>query len=134
MTSFLGAHNPEIIKNLEKALKLYFKGIKKTLKSKYKDDSCCCGDENCHGECHNHEGHACHCGDDCHCHEEKDCGCLDGHKCDCEEKHGECHCGHDHEKETEKKKSAVTKPAKKQNVTTKKQSAQKSKSTSKNNK
>ena len=32
MTSFLGAHNPEIVKVLEKAQKAYFKELKKTLK------------------------------------------------------------------------------------------------------
>lgn len=76
MTSFLGAHNPEIIKSLERTLKLYFKGIKKTLKAKYNElDDCCCGDEGCHGECHDHEHeheHKCHCGDDCHCHDKKE--------------------------------------------------------------
>lgn len=74
MTSFLGAHNPEIIKNLERTLKLYFKGIKKTLKAKYNEsEDCCCGDESCHGECHCHDehehNHDCHCGKDCHCHD-----------------------------------------------------------------
>ena len=111
MTSFLGAHNPEIIKNLERTLKLYFKGIKKTLKAKYNElDDCCCGDEGCHGECHDHEHdheheheHKCHCGDDCHCHDKKE----DHHK----------HHEHDEvkpepKKET-KKKTATSSTAKK---------------------
>jgi hypothetical protein len=34
-TSFFGAHNPEVIKVLEKSLKMYFKSIKKTLKSEF---------------------------------------------------------------------------------------------------
>ncbi len=33
--SFFGAHNPEVIKVLEKSLKGYFKGIKKELKKNY---------------------------------------------------------------------------------------------------
>ena len=87
MTSFLGAHNPEIIKSLEKTLKLYFKGIKKTLKAKYSEtDDCCCGDENCHGECHEHShDHDCHCGDDCHCHDVSDNDSHNEH-CHCAEK------------------------------------------------
>ena len=85
MTSFLGVHNPEIIKTLERALKAYFKGIKKTLKAKYKENSCCCEDPNCQGECHEHD---CNCHEhehECHCHEEKhECHCGDeDHKCDC---------------------------------------------------
>lgn len=92
MTSFLGAHNPEIIKNLEKALKLYFKGIKKTLKAKYNEVECCCGDENCHGECHDHN---CECGDDCHCHEE-------GHDCHCHENTEHCDCNTSHDKKKKK--------------------------------
>ena len=68
MTSFLGAHNPEIIMMLEKTLKLYFKGIKKTLKQKYREEDCCCGDPNCK------------CGDDCNCTEENNCGCSCGSK------------------------------------------------------
>ena len=35
-TSFFGSHNPQIIKILEKALKGYFKSLKKTLKNEYK--------------------------------------------------------------------------------------------------
>lgn len=111
MTSFLGAHNPEIIKNLEKALKLYFKGIKKTLKLKYNEpDECCCGDENCHGECHEHE---CECGDNCHCHEEKQSECKS------EEKHEHCDCKHDHKTQPEKK-SAKTSTSKSQSEKNKK--------------
>lgn len=34
--SFFGAHNPEVVKILEKSLKGYFKGIKKELKNNYK--------------------------------------------------------------------------------------------------
>lgn len=37
-TSFLGAHNPEVIKVLEKTLKVYFKAIKKTLKKEFKEE------------------------------------------------------------------------------------------------
>jgi hypothetical protein len=33
--SFFGAHNPEVVKVLEKSLKGYFKGIKKELKKNY---------------------------------------------------------------------------------------------------
>lgn len=35
-TSFLGAHSPEMIKVLERSLKVYFKSIKKTLRAEYK--------------------------------------------------------------------------------------------------
>ena len=35
-TSFFGAHNPEVIKVLEKTIKMYFKSIKKTLKSEFR--------------------------------------------------------------------------------------------------
>ena len=134
MTSFLGAHNPEIIKNLEKALKLYFKGIKKTLKSKYKDNSCCCGDENCNGECHNHEGHECNCGDDCHCHSDSECDCHNDKDCHGKEKHNECHCEHEHKKYNTSKKSVKTKTTKTTKPATKKQVASKTKTASKNNK
>lgn len=37
-TSFLGAHNPEIVKVLERATKLYFKSIRKTLKEAFKSE------------------------------------------------------------------------------------------------
>ena len=37
-TSFFGAHNPEVIKVLEKTLKVYFKSIKKTLKQEFKKE------------------------------------------------------------------------------------------------
>ena len=37
--SFFGAHNPEVVKVLEKSLKGYFKGIKKELKKNYYADS-----------------------------------------------------------------------------------------------
>lgn len=60
-TSFLGAHNPEIIKNLEHALKVYFKGLKKTLKAHYFADEHeaeehdeCCSEHEC--GCCDHEG------------------------------------------------------------------------------
>lgn len=125
MTSFLGAHNPEIIKDLERTLKLYFKGIKKALKAKPHDEHCCCGDEDCNGECHEHE---CHCGDDCHCHDghnnECKCGddckchdhhhdqknickCTDGEECICEE--GACDCKDSKKQNKNKKESASTK-------------------------
>jgi len=91
-TSFLGAHNPEILHNLEKAMKAYFKGIKKTLKAHFVEF-----DEECHDECcHEHdescEGHnkdaqkqdKC-CGDkkdkDCCQKEEKHDKCCHGEKC-----------------------------------------------------
>ena len=89
MTSFLGAHNPEIMKNLERALKAYFKGMKKALKAKYSGHDCCCDDPNCHGECHDHE---------CHCHDEK-------HECTCGDN---CTCGHDDEKHKKSKKDKHT--------------------------
>lgn len=38
-TSFFGAHNPEVVKLLEKTLSMYFKSIKKTLKNEYKKQS-----------------------------------------------------------------------------------------------
>jgi len=85
MTSFLGAHNPEIMKNLERALKAYFKGLKKTLKIKYKEEGCCCGNPDCHGECHDHDCDCEHDKHDCHCHDE-------GHKCDCDDKNDKCGC------------------------------------------
>lgn len=85
-TSFLGAHNPQIINCLEKAMKMYFKGIKKTLKHQFAEldeceDDCCCGE------------HECGCGDDCNC--DDTCTCDD--KCDChEEKSANQHdCCHD---------------------------------------
>ncbi len=37
--SFFGAHNPEVVRVLEKSLKGYFKGIKKELKKNYYDTS-----------------------------------------------------------------------------------------------
>ena len=70
MTSFLGAHNPEIIRLLEKAQKLYFKEIKKTLKAKYYEN----------------EQEPCECGEQCHCHD-------DGGKCECNHEEGHCNCG-----------------------------------------
>ena len=73
LTSFLGCHNPYIVNQLEKAQKLYFKGLKKALKSHYYSDegdhySCDCG---CDDECKCHE--SCNCGDDCHCDEDHKC-------------------------------------------------------------
>ena len=38
-TSFLGSHNPQLVRILEKTLKQYFKGIKKTLRKEYKNDT-----------------------------------------------------------------------------------------------
>ena len=35
-TSFLGAHSPEMVKVLNKAMRKYFKALKKTLKEEYK--------------------------------------------------------------------------------------------------
>ncbi len=102
-TSFLGAHNPEILHNLEKAMKAYFKGIKKTLKAHFVE----LDEEECHDKCcHEHEDiendkkNCC-----CHSHDEacdgqnKDdfkqseecCGDKkDKNCCQKEEKHGEC--------------------------------------------
>lgn len=34
-TSFLGSHSPELVKVLERCIKKYFKGLKKTLKEEY---------------------------------------------------------------------------------------------------
>jgi len=96
MTSFLGAHNPDIVKQLERAQKAYYKEIKKTLKAKYKanenpcgcSDKCTCGDD-CKCTPENH----CGCGG--HCHEEKhSCNCNEEkHKCDCHnDKHNDCKC------------------------------------------
>lgn len=39
VTTFLGVHNPEICKILEKSLKSYFKSLRRTLKRKYKDET-----------------------------------------------------------------------------------------------
>jgi len=95
MTSFLGAHNPEIIRLLEKAQKLYFKEIKKTLKAKYFEN----------------EQEPCACGDECHCHSDHEhcnCGCEE-HSHKAEEKH-ECNCGcEEHSKEKQPKKKAKSK-------------------------
>lgn len=73
LTSFLGCHNPYIVNQLEKAQKLYFKGLKKALKSHYFSDegdhySCDCG---CDDECKCHDG--CDCGDECRCDENHKC-------------------------------------------------------------
>ena len=83
MTSFLGGHNPYILRQLEKAQKVYFKSLKKALKADYNcDDECCCGK---HCEC---EGEH-HCGDEnchseyCKCTPEHHCGCFDGKPCKC---------------------------------------------------
>lgn len=105
LTSFMGSHNPYIVKQLEKAQKAYFKALKKALKNDFKHDDCGC-DEHCH--CHD-EGHECHCGDNCTCDDEnkcsddcncnqvkcnnpnctctpeKHCGCLEGKPCKCGE-------------------------------------------------
>ena len=159
MTSFLGVHNPEIMKTLERALKAYFKGIKKTLKAKYKEEDCCCGDPNCHGECHH--DHECHCheeGHECHCHDDgKECHCHDdGHKCNCnhddKKSHKKskksdcgcgdpnCHCGDDCKcHEGEKCSDGCTcaddkKPAKKKPTTSKSKQAGKKTNTVKTNK
>lgn len=128
MTSFLGAHNPEIIKNLEKTLKLYFKNIKKVLRAKQKEETCCCGNESCQGECHEH---SCHCGDDCNCHDDKSCGCHDGDKCDCDVKHGECECGHEHNKTTQ---GATKKQSTQKKSTAAKTSSVKKRTSNKTNK
>lgn len=131
MTSFLGAHNPEIIKNLERTLKLYFKGIKKALKGKMVEEACdeqncCCEtskDCDCGNDCHCHEDKIdknCHCHekdnkDNCHCGEgdkTKDCGCHNKN-----EKH-DCHCGEENKKTENKKANKKTnsnKTAKKEN-------------------
>jgi len=81
-TSFLGAHNPEILHNLEKAMKAYFKGIKKTLKAHFVElDEEECHDDCCqeHDETHDDKDHKKH--GDC-CHGEK------GGNCKGEGKHG----------------------------------------------
>lgn len=111
-TSFLGSHNPYILQQLEKAQKLYFKGLKKALKQSYvmHDDGCecgCgCGDE-CHCGCN--DGKECTCDDNCgcdnqgkkkkktkkakcNCSPDCTCGCQEGKDCTCD---GECSCGDD---------------------------------------
>lgn len=91
LTSFLGCHNPYIVEQLEKAQKMYFKGLKKALKQHY-----FCTDENCACGCGDDQ---CACGDDCDCNNSKcncspdcTCGCQDGQECTCG---GECTCGDD---------------------------------------
>lgn len=84
-TSFLGSHNPYILQQLEKAQKLYFKGLKKALKQSYvmHDDGCECG---------------CGCVDECHCDDDCDCGCNDGKECTCDD-----NCGCDNQGKKKKK-------------------------------
>lgn len=118
-TSFLGSHNPFIVIQLEKAMKFYFKELKKKLKQDYKEyadlpdfkdeedveksasgdhHDCSCGGE--HGEkctCGNHgENHK----DDCHfadgeTDENCTCGCHDDEEnCTCDNHEDEnCMCG-----------------------------------------
>ena len=136
MTSFLGAHNPDIVKTLEKAQKAYFKELKKTLKKKYfeKDNThteCTCGDDckctpdnhcGCGGH-HHEESHACNCGCEEHSkdkkHKSDECCCGTSHSKD------ECNCGCNHDKsdvKTTNKKPSTNK------TTTKSSTAKKSNS------
>lgn len=107
MTSFLGAHNPEIVKNLEKAMKIYFKGIKKTLNMKYKGLNVCgCGE---HCECDEHCEY-----DDCNCEKSAD-KCKCGDDCNCNESDADCKCGDDcncktHKHHAKAEKGSVKKP------------------------
>lgn len=90
-TSFLGAHNPEIIRNLERALKVYFKGLKKTLKAHYVE----CDDLS---EEHSHEEQTEHCHD-----HEKECCKHKGSKekeCCKNKEHKEKECCEKHNKKT----------------------------------
>ena len=102
MTSFLGAHNPEIVKTLEKAQKAYFKELKKTLKRKYaENDVCECSPQcTCGDDCHCTPDNHCGCGG--HCHEEKhecNCGC-DEHSKNKNNNHEDCCCGHSRDKDS----------------------------------
>ena len=85
LTSFLGCHNPYIVDQLEKAQKVYFKGLKKALKSHYYSDE---GDHYSGGcEC-GCEDESCGCGPECTCGD--DCNCDQNHKCS-----DECTCNKD---------------------------------------
>ena len=117
MTSFLGAHNPEIIRSLEKAQKAYFKELKKTLKLKYREENCNCNTEcTCGDDCNCTPEHHCGCGG--HCHDDKEehctCGCEENTKtCDCEHNHthkdGTNHCHANGDKKHEHKDSCCGK-------------------------
>lgn len=84
LTSFLGCHNPYIVNQLEKAQKVYFKGLKKALKAHYSSDE---GD-------HYSGGCECGCDDECKCGESCDCG----ENCNCDQNHkcsDDCTCNKD---------------------------------------
>lgn len=101
-TSFLGAHNPQILNCLEKTMKLYFKGIKKTLKHQFNelDEEECCGDDCCDDSCDCHNDH----NDTCNCHEEK----HEHTACDCHEKnHNQHSCCDNDEKPKKTKKNST---------------------------
>lgn len=84
LTSFLGCHNPYIVDQLEKAQKVYFKGLKKALKSHYYSDE---GDHYS-GDCHCGCDDECKCSDSCDCGD--DCNCDENHKCS-----DDCTCNKD---------------------------------------
>ena len=117
LTSFLGSHNPYIVRQLEKAQKIYFKELKKALKVHYLKGelpACDCGDDcHCNDEhdcgCHNAD---CTCGDNCECTPEHNCGCMEHNeeKCSCGDDckcTPENHCGC-YDKKTAKKATKKT--------------------------
>ncbi len=108
LTSFLGSHNPYIIKQLEQAQKYYFKELKKALKAQTLDEEYtngCAHDCHCEEDCDCHHDHSCGCNDNCDCGE--DCNCNETHKCN-----DNCTCN---SKKDDKKEKPEKKQSKKQN-------------------